>query len=448
VLRTVPSSNQLCVYLLGVFRIEFEAESIRLPTRKVEALLAYLILHPGPHAREKLATLFWGDSSDTAARGSLRKALTLLRKHISEDLIIADREIIQLNPSFPLWVDTNAFEVQARRLLSLSSPNSEQFNILQYQGDLLQDFYDDWILHLRENYRILYLDVLLRAVEQARAQSEYQLAIEYARKILAKDAANERAYQHLMFCYMTLGERNKALVQYDACQRALRDELAVEPTRETQALYTWIKQAGMETPSLAARVTNLPIPISSFVGRSRELAKIKQLLSNARLVTLTGTGGSGKTRLAIHAATDLIDAFKDGVWWVELAPLTEPTLVPATVAKALGIDSRSDQSLTETLKQYLRTKRLLLVLDNCEHMIEACAHLAEILLTFCANLKILTTSREALCLSGENVWLVPPLSLPKTRSITLLAACRRERDVLGTNCPTGLIRLLITAKQA
>ncbi len=414
-----PSPNQTCVYLLGAFRVELKTQSIRLPTRKIEGLLAYLILHPGAHTREKLASLFWGDSSDAAARGSLRKALTLLRKHITSKIVRADRENVQLNPSFPLWVDVNAFEKQVQELLASSSPHPAQFNSLGYQGDLLSDFYDDWILPLREHYRGLYLDVMLRAVEQSRAQSEYKLAIKYAQNILAIDIANERAHQHLMFCYITLGDRNKALGQYETCQRALRNELAVEPARETRALYEWIKQTASDVPSMAARITNLPIPISSFVGRNRELSKIKQLLSSARLVTLTGAGGSGKTRLAIHAATDLIDSFKDGVWWVELAPLTEPSLIPSTVAKALGIDGRSDQPLTETLKQYLRNKRVLLVLDNCEHLIDACAHMAESLLTSCANLKILATSREALSLAGENVWPVPPLSLPEVQ-ITLL----------------------------
>jgi len=414
------TTNQTQVYLLGTFHVELQTQHIHLPTRKIEALLAYLILHPDAHLREKLAALFWGDSSDVAARGSLRKALALLRKHIDSEIVLADRENVQLNPSFSLWVDVHHTEKLAQELLIAPSPQLERFTEVIYPDDLLSNLYDDWILPLRTHYRNLYLDVMLRGVERARAQSEYKFAIEYAQNILAIDIANERAYQHLMFCYMTLGDRNKALGQYDICQRALQTELAIEPTRETQALYEWIKQTASDVPSMAARVTNLPIPISSFVGRNRELSKIKQLLSNARLVTLTGAGGSGKTRLAIHAGTDLIDAFKDGVWWVELAPLTEPSLVPSAVAKALGIDGRSDQPLTETLKQFLRVKQLLLVFDNCEHLIDECAHLAEHLLTSCADLKILATSREALCLSGENVWLVPPLSLPETRSITLL----------------------------
>ncbi len=365
--------------------------------------------------------LYFGEtSSDAAARGSLRKALALLRKYIDRKIVLADRETIQLNPSFPLWVDVIQFEDQAHELIANQVPQPSRFSNISYQGDLLSDFYDDWILLLREHYRVLYLDLLYRAVEQSRAQSEYKLAIEYAHKILAIDMANERAHQHLIFCYITLGNRNKALKQYEICQQALRDELAVEPTRETQALHQWIKQSGSEAPSLAARLTNLPIPISSFVGRNKEITKIKQLLSNARLVTLTGAGGSGKTRLAIHVSTDLIDMFKDGVWWVELAPLTDPLLVPSAAAKALGLDGRSDQSMTKSLKKFLHTKNVLLVLDNCEHLIDACARLTEILLTSCAEIKILATSRETLSLIGEHVWLVPALSLPNVQNITLI----------------------------
>lgn len=416
-----PSSkDQLHVYLFGAFRIEVKAQPIRLPTRKAESLLAYLILHPSARSREKLAALFWGDSPDVSARSSLRKALALLRKYINDRIILSDRESVQLNPEFPMWVDVIEFRQQAADFLADSSV---QLNLSQwdlYQNDLLYDVYDDWVLPLREQYRSLYLDVLLRAAERRRAESEYKLAIGHAQKILEIDQTNERAHQHLMFCYLTLGDRSKALQQYEVCERILQDELAVEPTPETQALYRWIKESGSEVSSLAARLTNLPIPISSFVGRHKELAKIKHLLANARLVTLTGAGGSGKTRLAIHSATDLLDEFEDGVWWVELAQLTNPSLVPSAVAKALGIEAHSGQSLMGTLKKFLHDKQALLVLDNCEHLIVACAQLTESLLLSCAELKILATSRETLDLFGEVVWQVPKLSLPEIQSITLM----------------------------
>ena len=414
-----PPVHRYHLYLLGTFHIECEGQSIHLPTRKIESLLAYLILHPESHTREKLATFFWGDSSQAKAHGSLRKAFTFLRKSIVGEIILADRESVQLNPEFPLWVDVIEFERQTREFLTNSSPELNRLDLNLYQGDLLSDYYDDWISPLREHYHAHYIDTLLRAVERLRALSEYKAAITYAQKILASDPANERAYQHLMFCNITLGDRNKALQEYEACKRALWDELAVEPARETQALANWIKQSSSEITSLAARLTNLPIPISSFVGRAREISTIKQLVSKARLITLTGAGGSGKTRLAIHAATDMIDSFKDGVWWVELAPLTDASLVPSAVAKALGINAQTEGPLIETLAHFLQTKKTLLIFDNCEHLIDACAQLTEHLLNGCPDLKILCTSREALGLTGESVWRVPTLSLPDMKTISL-----------------------------
>jgi tetratricopeptide (TPR) repeat protein len=191
------------------------------------------------------------------------------------------------------------------------------------------NFYDDWVLVDRERYRDFYLDTLLRLTQEMRSRREYERAIEFAHRALASDAANERAYQHLMFCYVALGDRSAALRQYGACQRALREELAVEPSPATKALYQWIQQAPAEMKPIEAQITNLPIPLTSFVGRKCEMAEVKRLLTpspakpGVRLLTLTGAGGSGKTRLAIQVATDLVDTFKDGVWWVELAALTD-----------------------------------------------------------------------------------------------------------------------------
>ena len=124
---------------------------------------------------------------------------------------------------------------------------------------------------------------------------------------------------------------------------------------------------------------NLPSELSSFVGREKELAEVRRLLENNRLLTLTGSGGCGKSRLALAAASELVERFEDGVWMVELASLAEPSLVPQAVAFTLGVRERPGSSLTEALSDYLRTRKLLLILDNCEHLIEACAELAEAL---------------------------------------------------------------------
>ncbi len=420
------------LYLFGYCRIESETGPVHLPTRKVESLLAYLVLRPEEHTREQLAALFWGDVSDTQARASLRNALAILRRQLGEELLLTDRDTVQLNPAFPLWVDALDFQVQATQFLSAPSPDPSAVDIELYTGDLLMDFYDNWVLADRERYRDLYLDTLLRRVEEMRSRSEYERAIEFAHKVLASDAANERAHQHLMFCYVALGDRSAALRQYEACQRALREELAVEPSPATKALYQWIQQAPAEMKPIEAQITNLPIPLTSFIGRKREMAEVKRLLTpfltpspaspgeGVRLLTLTGAGGSGKTRLAIHVATDLVDVFKDGVWWVELAALTDEALVPHAVAKALGVREVPNQPLSETLVNFLRSRHLLLALDNCEHLIAACAQIAEQLLSACPHLKILATSREALSVTGESVWYVPTLSVPDPQPVSLV----------------------------
>ncbi len=173
-----------------------------------------------------------------------------------------------------------------------------------------------------------------------------------------------------------------------------------------------VGSAGQRLPN------NLPLELSSFVGREEELAEVKRLLEDTRLLTLTGSGGCGKTRLALAVAKELVEGFEDGVWLVELAPLADPSLVPQVVASTLGVREQPGRSLTETLSDYLSSKKMLLVLDNCEHLIEACTTLAEALLRSCPELRVLATSREALGITGEVAWPVPSLSLPDIRRLS------------------------------
>ena len=157
---------------------------------------------------------------------------------------------------------------------------------------------------------------------------------------------------------------------------------------------------------------NLPTQLSSFIGREHSIAELKSLLSTTRLLTLTGAGGSGKTRLALQVAGKLLAEFEHGVWWVELAALTDPVLVPQQVASSLGIPEQPGRPLMNTLSDALQTRKLLLLLDNCEHLVVACARLVETLLHSCADLRILTTSREALNIASETTWSVPSLRVP------------------------------------
>jgi predicted ATPase/class 3 adenylate cyclase len=165
---------------------------------------------------------------------------------------------------------------------------------------------------------------------------------------------------------------------------------------------------------------NLPVQLTGFVGREREMAEVKELLASTHLLTLTGTGGTGKTRLSLQVAADLVDRFPDGVWFVEFGTIDDPALVPETVAGALDVRQESDRPLVSTLTAFVREKNLLLIFDNCEHVVAACARLAETLLRSAPRLRILASSREPLGIAGEAAWPLPPLSVPE-----------RWRDITG-----------------
>src|SRR5438067_239164 len=157
---------------------------------------------------------------------------------------------------------------------------------------------------------------------------------------------------------------------------------------------------------------NLPAALTSFVGRERELADVKWLLGSTRLLTLTGSGGVGKTRLALELGWNVLPDYPDGVWLVDLAPLGDPSLVPYVAATALGVREAPGRSVTDVLADVLRPHHMLLILDNCEHLVDACASLADALLRSCPELQIVATGRQSLSLAGETAWRVPSLSLP------------------------------------
>ena len=204
----------------------------------------------------------------------------------------------------------------------------------------------------------------------------------------------------------------------DLGEHRLKD--LAHPHRLFQIVATDLPADFPPLQSLDVFPNNLPVQLTSFIGREREKDEVRRLLSASRFLMLTGSGGAGKTRLALQVAAEALEEFHDGVWLVELAVLSDPSLVPKAVAAALDVPEQPGRELTETLAHSLRGKSMLVILDNCEHLVTACAHLTTVLLRACPNLRILATSREALGVAGETTWRVPSLSVPEPECLPSL----------------------------
>jgi predicted ATPase/transcriptional regulator with XRE-family HTH domain len=248
-------------------------------------------------------------------------------------------------------------------------------------------------------------------------QRELSIAVAYSESQISRLEQNERAPEEA-----TLAARFVPALYIEDEPQWVARLLELGATTHSHA-----PEADAPQPIAEAKPTpqNLPIQLTSFIGREKEITEIKRLLAgkkgesegSVRLLTLTGHGGCGKTRLGIETASASLPHFPDGVFFVALAPLSDPVLVPQTIATTLGLIEQASHSPVNTLTDFLQAKRALLILDNCEHLIHACAQLAETLLQTCPNLHIFTTSREALGIAGETLYLVPPLTTPDPDSL-------------------------------
>ena len=440
------------LFLLGPPRIESDAEPIKLNNRKAMALLAYLATTQGSHSRDSLIDLLWPDHDSSRGRTLLSTNLYVLNKIFNSDWLDADRETIALNPGADLRIDVYRFRQLLAGRRTHGHPSSEvcpdcldplSDAVDLYGGDFLTGFslkdsvnFDDWQISQTQSLHSDMVDALERLVHYLSEKGEFKKAIAYAQKWLEMDRINEGIHRQLMELYAKIGERSAALEQYEGCIKILKEKLGVSPQESTVELYEAIKENRLqvaETPapnSWEAPSNNLPAQLTSFIGREGEILEVKGLLASTRLLTLTGSGGSGKTRLAFQTASDLLGDFPDGVWVVELAALADPSLVTQELASVLGVRDESEaappsgvpgmEPLLTRLITYLQSKEMLIILDNCEHLIEACATLCQNLLQNCPNLKILATSREALGIVGETPWNVPPLSIPDSSVLSSL----------------------------
>jgi predicted ATPase/DNA-binding SARP family transcriptional activator len=436
--------SRLSLYFLGSPRIEKGDASVEIDRRKAIALLAYLAVAGKSHSRDTLASLLWPQYDQTNARADLRHTLSILKKALGEEWLDVGRETISLNRCESLYLDVDQFHSLLSQCRKHGHSSAETCPdcltpltkaVALYQDDFMAGFslqdsseFDDWQFIQAQSLRRELSSALERLVRCHGTQGELEKAIGYAERLLVLDPLHEPAHRSLMELYAKAGQQADALRQYRECERVLKKGLGLSPHKETVQLYEAIKEDRMPAAHLpsnkppTAPSNNLPLQLTSFVGREREMEEVKRLLSTTPLLTLTGSGGCGKTRLAVEVAADLIDEFPDGVWLVEFASLSDPSLLPQAVASSLDVREQPGRSILATLSEYLKPKRLLLVLDNCEHLIEACATLSESLLRACPKLQILATSRVALGIAGELTYRVPSLSLPDTKQIQSISA--------------------------
>ena len=396
--------------------------------RRAAAIVKLLALEPGHRLhREQLIELLWAELDPESAANNLRVALHHARRGLEAagappgHFLVRAGETLLLGPPEAVETDVASFSQALTLAWQRADPDVAEAAAARYGGELLpEDPYDEWAAARREGLRTSYVTLLARLAGLYEAQGDLTRALVTRERALAVDPLDESAHVALMRLQVQLGEPGRALAQYAHLEALLAQELGTAPERETRALAGVIRQRRLSPVPAPAPVADqgiaagarLPAAVDALVGRERELAELARLLAGERLVTLTGPGGIGKTRLAQEAARAAGTRFPAGVAFIDLAPLREPGLVLPSIARALLVDESGGQPIAELVATAIGERRLLLVLDNLEQLPAAGPGIAA-LLAACPNLAVLATSRVRLRLRGEQEYLLTSLALPE-----------------------------------
>ncbi len=404
------------IHLLGQFNVQHDGEPIEIRSRPARILLAYLVLTRGTHhPRERLAGLLWPNSIESNARKNLRQALWQLRNAIGDTHLLVDASSIALNSTYDLWLDISLLEDTADQDLETA--------VSVYEGELLPGFYEDWILLERDRLDAAYARKMQRLLTQFLQEERWTEVLGWSERWIAKGHVPESAYRALMMAHAATGELPNVELVYQRCVEALRQEVNVEPSEETTQLYRSLlagedvsqylgEEKSGQAVSAEPQQVSLPTQPTFFIGRKQELTEIEQLLAHGRLLTLTGPGGIGKTRLAVRAAAVMASEFNDGCFFVSLAPIRAVEHLIQTIAEAVRFPLATHLDPQHQLLNYLQKRQLLLVMDNFEHLLEGVGIVSEILQA-APEVKILATSREILNLQSETSFTVEGMDFPE-----------------------------------
>ncbi|MEM7331298.1 MAG: BTAD domain-containing putative transcriptional regulator [Chloroflexota bacterium] len=398
--------DKVKINLLGSFSVILAEQPItQFRSTKAQALLAWLAAHPNvDHSRNQLATLLWGNHPESRAKTNLRIELSGLKKRLNAHPALAiSRSSVRFHSQHAV---VDLLQFQAALNTEPKTAVSLQNAVNMPQGSLLAGLqiedapdFEDWRLLTQERLHQQQMNALDWLTQHFTAHEQWQTLIETAQQQLTLEPWHEPAHRALLRGLVGLGQLSQAKAAYARCCQVLKEELGIEPSAATETLWRELQRAGHATVG----VHNLPLALPPLFGRQQELAHLNTLLATreARLITLLGQGGSGKTRLALAAAHAQKAAFADGVWFVPLAGVDRLTAVIPTIADALNIRLLGESNPATQLQTRLRQKELLLILDNLEHLPEELADVVATLLQNTERLHIMTTSRRPLRLRVE-----------------------------------------------
>ena len=459
------SASVLKLSALGTLELTLPAT---LPTTKLTpkalALLVYLMVTGKPHSRDQLATLFWREFPIEQARKNLRYLLPDLRQLLGDYLLITPQNI-EFNRQQPYWLDVEEVRAALSPGELLRNAPRAQAALALYQGEFLAGFtvrntpaFETWVMQQREECHSLVTHGSYQLAAYYWQQADYQAGLATTRRLLQWEPWHEAGHRLQMELLMAAGQRTAALQQYALCRQLLADELDAEPEAATIALYEQIRRGAYDkvtsdkvtsdkvTPNhpvtQPAPPHNIPRQLTSFIGREEEVAELSGQLHNPtyRVMTIVGEGGIGKTRLALALAQRLSEdaslvnqqTFADGIWFVSLNGLVATAdladKIATAIANALHYGLVGYRAPFHQIQSYLRTKRLLLILDGVEHLLPAIKPVLTRLLEHNPRICLLVTTRTLLNLPAEYVKRVAGLALPDLaesapHTATLLTTC-------------------------
>lgn len=414
------SSTGVDFRVLGPVEAWREDASVRLGGRRQRWLLALLLVEPGRTvSSDRLIDELWQGRPPDGAESTLRVYVSRLRSALGSSTLIARP------PGYVLDVEVELCD--AWRFARLARDGREALvrgaaglaaerlgaGLALWRGAAFADVRDHGLV-ADEARRLdeLRLAALEDRIEAELALGRYSSLTAELERLVVDHPLRERLWRQLVLALHHSHRRVEAIAACERARTILADEFGVDPSEELRALERAVRREELAPAPSAVERHNLPAALTSFVGRETELDALAGLLRVNRLVTLTGAGGAGKTRLALEAAHAQVGAWTGGVWLVDLAPIVDPRATPSAIADVLGVREREDVSAPDGLVEHLRDKEVLLLIDNCEHLVSACARLVHDVLRACPSVRVVATSRTSLGVPGEVDLAVGPLPTP------------------------------------